>query len=144
MVGEFDWFAPRTMRAYFGQLFARTDSFDKTQLDKLLYNPSAMQFQEAASVFRLIDDQTTSIFINCDNSKALIDELVHHGPSYPVLKKLSQYAVSVRQKDFCALNDAGALNEPYQGLYVLEVESMYDNKVGLITDNQWLEETLII
>ena len=144
MVGEFDWFAPRTMRAYFGQLFARTDSFDKKQIDKLLYNPSAMQFQEAASVFRLIDDQTTSIFINCDNSKALIDELVHHGPSYPVLKKLSQYAVSVRQKDFCALNNAGALNEPYQGIYVLEVESMYDNKVGLITDNQWLEETLII
>lgn len=143
LIGQHDWFAPETMRAYFSQLFARTESFDKKQIG-LLLKPKEMQFQEAATEFRLIEDQTTSIIINCDDSKALIDELVHHGPSYTVLKKLSQFAVSVRQKDFQLLSDAGALTEHEQGIYVLEVESMYNNKVGLITDNQWLEETLII
>ena len=143
MVGQHDWFAPETMRAYFSQLFARSESFDKKQIGNLL-KPKEMRFQEAASEFRLIEDQTTSIIINCDDSKALIDELVHHGSSYPVLKKLSQYAVSVRQKDFQLLSNVGALTEHEQGIYVLEAKHMYDNKVGLITDKQWLEETLII
>lgn len=144
MVGEFDWFAPEAMRAYFGQLLARTQSFDKKQIGHLLYKPTEMQFQEAANEFRLIEDETTSIFIQCAGSRSLIDELLHNGPSYFVFKKLSQYAVSVRKRDFQALNDAGALAEPYQGFYVLNTESMYNDKVGLITDNQWLEETLII
>lgn len=144
MIGQYDWFAPQTMKAYFEQLIARTDSFDKKQIASLLYNPLEMQFQEAASVFRLIEDQTISIFINCDDSARLVEHLIEQGPSYYVLKKLSQYAVSVRTRDFQALNEAGALIEPYQGIYVLQEESMYDNKVGLITDNQWLEETLII
>ncbi|MBR5169061.1 MAG: CRISPR-associated helicase Cas3' [Muribaculaceae bacterium] len=144
MVGDFDWFAPEAMRAYFSQLLARTQSFDKKQIGNMLYKPTEMQFQEAAAQFRLIEDETTSIFIQCAGSKYLLDELMHHGPSYPVLKKLSQYAVSVRQKDFKALNESGAIIEYQEGIYVLENESMYHDKVGLITDNQWLEETLII
>ncbi len=143
MVGEFDWFAPRTMRAYFAQLFARCDSFDKKQIGHLLYKPTEMQFQEAAEQFRLIEDDTTSIFIQRDGGRALVEYLKRNGPSYPVLKKLSQYAVSVRQKDFQTLNEARALEE-INGIWVLSQESLYDDKVGLITDNQWLEETLII
>jgi CRISPR-associated endonuclease/helicase Cas3 len=109
MVGQFDWFAPATMRDYFAQLFARTQSFDKKQIGTLLYKPTEIQFQEAAEQFRLIEDETTSIFIKCDHSNPFIEELRHKGPSYPVMKKLSQYAVSVRPKDFKLLHDAGAL-----------------------------------
>ena len=143
MVGQFDWFGPKAMRAYFGQLFARTPSFDKKQIGSLLYKPNEMQFQEAASQFRLIEDVTTSIFIKSDDSRELIDRLQNNGLSYPILKKLSQYAVSVRQKDFQTLKDTGALEE-INGIWVLSQESLYNDKVGLITDNQWLEETLII
>lgn len=143
MVGEFDWFAPVTMRAYFGQLFVRTKSFDKNQIGQLLYKPTEMQFQKAAAQFRLIEDDTTSIFIQCAGCRALVDELKCNGPSYPLLKKLSQFAVSVRQRDFQTLNEAGVLEE-INGIWVLSQESLYDGKVGLITDNQWLEETLII
>ena len=143
MVGAFDWFAPETMRDYFAQLFSRTESFDKNQIGQLLYKPTEMQFQEAAAQFHLIDDDTTSIFIQRDGGRALVEELKRSEPSYPLLKKLSQYAVSVRKKDFQTLNDAGALEE-INGIWVLSKESLYDDKVGLITDNQWLEETLII
>lgn len=144
MVGTFDWFAPGTMRDYFAQLFARTESFDKKQIGFLLNKPTEMQFQEAAEQFHLIEDETTSIFIKCDHSNAFIDDLRHKGPSYPVMKKLSQYAVSVRPKDFKVLHDTGVLEEPFEGIWILSQESQYDDKVGLITDNQWLEETLII
>ena len=144
MVGDIDWFAPEAMRDYFAQLFARTESFDKKRIGPLLNKPTEMQFQEAAEQFRLIEDETTSIFIKCDHSNPFIEELRHKGPSYPVIKKLSQYAVSVRPKDFKMLQDAGALEELYEGVWILSQESQYDEKVGLITDNQWLEETLII
>lgn len=144
MVGDIDWFSPRTMRDYFAQLFARTESFDKKQIGPLLNKPTEMQFQEAAEQFRLIEDETTSIFIKCDHSNPFIEELRHKGPSYPVIKKLSQYAVSVRPKDFKMLQDAGALEKLYEGVWILSQESQYDEKVGLVTDNQWLEETLII
>ena len=144
MVGDIDWFAPGTMRDYFAQLFARTESFDKKRIGQLLYKPNEMQFQEAAAQFRLIEDETTSIFIKCEHSNLFIEELRHKGPFYPVMKKLSQYAVSVRQKDFKILHDSGALEELYEGIWILSQESQYDDKVGLVTDNQWLEETLII
>ena len=142
-----DWFAPETMRAYFAQLFARTSSFDKNHIGDLLNNPSEMQFEEAASLFHLIDDKTTSIFVKWDLGKQLIEQLEKTGPSYSILKKLSQYAVNVRQRDFQLLNDAGALSQPckdYPDIYVLDIESFYDDKIGLIVDNKWLEETFII
>lgn len=143
MVGQYDWFAPGTMRDYFAQLFARTESFDKNQIGQLLYKPTEMQFQEAAIQFRLIEDDTTSIYIQRDGGRALVEELKRSELSYPLLKKLSQYAVSVRQRDFQALNEAGALEE-INGIWVLSRESLYNDKVGLITDSYWLEETLII
>ena len=139
-----DWFAPETMRAYFGQLFARTNSFDEKQIGALLDNPSEMQFEEAASLFHLIDDTTTSVFVKWRDGKSLIEELLEKGPSYALMKKLSQYAVNVRQKDFERLSNAGAISQPYQGVYVLDNESLYDDKIGLVVDNKWLEETFII
>ena len=132
------------MRDYFAQLFSRTQSFDKKQIGNLLYKPAEIQFQEAAIQFRLIEDETTSIFIKCNHSAPFIEELRHKGPSYPVLKKMSQYAVSVQQKDFKILHDAGALEEPFEGIWILSQESQYDDMVGLVADNQWLEETLIL
>lgn len=143
MVGDFDWFAPGTMRDYFSQLFARTEGFDKKQIGQLLNKPTEMQFQEAAAQFHLIDDETTNIFIQRDGGRALVEELRRNGPSSPLLRKLSQYAVGVRQKDFQSLADAGVLEE-INGIWVLCQESTYDDKVGLVTENQWLEETLII
>lgn len=142
-----DWFAPETMRAYFAQLFARTSSFDKKQIGALLNNPSEMQFEEAASLFHLIDDETTSVYVKWGIGKHLIEELQKTGPHYSILKKLSQYAVNVRQRDFQLLNNAGVLSQPcndYPDIYILDNESFYDDKIGLVVDNKWLEETFII
>lgn len=139
-----DWFSPETMRAYFVQLFSRTRSFDEKQIGELLYKRSGMQFEEAASLFHLIDDTTTSVFVKWCDGKRLIDELLENGPSYLLMKNLSQYAVNVRQKDFELLINAGVISQPYPDIYVLDDASLYDDMIGLVLDNQWLEETLII
>ena len=106
-----------------------------------------MQFEEAASLFHLIDDETTSVYVKWDLGKQLIEELQMTGPNYSIMKKLSQYAVSVRQRDFQLLNDAGALSQPckdYPDIYILDNEFYYNDKIGLVVDNKWLEETFII
>ena len=143
LANNLDWFAPETMRNYYRFLLAKKDSFDKKKIGDMFDNVLDLHFEQAAKQFRLIDDETTSIFILRDGGRVLVEELKHNGPCYSLLRKLSQYAVGVREKDFRILTEAGALEE-INGIWVLCQESLYDDKVGLITENQWLEETLII
>ena len=137
-----DWFAPETMTSYFTQLYSRINDFDKPKIKDLLYNPE-MQFETAANQFQLIDDKTIPIIINWKNSMDLANQLKNKGISYRLMKQLSQFSVSIRQQDFQTLQQAGAIEEILDGIYVIAPTSFYDRNVGLITTNQWLEETLI-
>ena len=150
MVGEFDWFSPHAMREYYRQLYSKIDSFDtvvfeKTQysMDKLLYKPEA-EFEQAANCFRLIDDKTTSVAVNWQNGMEFVSKLKEGNFNYDLMKNLAQYSVNVRQDDMRKLLESGAIEEVLEGIYVIENPDCYDDKVGLITDNQWLEETYIL
>lgn len=138
-----DWFAPEAMKSYFLQLHSRIDNFDKKQMEELLYKPEC-EFEEAAHKFQLIDDQTTSVIINWDNSACFIKQLSSEGPSYSLMKKLAQYSVNIRERDFKKLQDAGALEEPFENIYAITNPVFYSEDTGLLINNQWLEETFII
>lgn len=138
-----DWFSPEAMEAYYRQLYSRVDSFDKAKIKDLLYKPE-MQFESAASAFRLIDDSTTSVIVNWKNSLELVSILLNNGPSYSLMKKLSQFSVNVRNKDMKKLAEAGAVEEVLEGVFVVDDLRFYDKEIGLVTDNHWLEESLII
>ena len=138
-----DWFSPEAMEAYFLQLYSRIPTFDKANIKDLLYKPE-MQFETAASVFRLIDDKTTSVIVNWKNSLELVNRLKTEGVSYALMKALSQYSVNVRNNDLKKLTEAGIIEEVLEGVYVIMDQGFYDKEVGLVTDNHWLEESLII
>lgn len=140
---EYDWFSPEAMEAYFRQLYSRVDSFDKANIKDLLYKRE-MQFETAASEFQLIDDKTTSIIVNWKNSMDLVERLKNEGVTYTLMKALSQYSVNVRNNDLKKLTDAGAVEEVLEGICVVSDSKFYDKKIGLVTDNHWLEESLII
>lgn len=144
IVGERDWFAPETMTEYFRQLYCRRETFDKKGIKDLLYKPKEMCFEKAAHEFQLIDDTSIPITVNWKISLELIEKLKIEGPSYFLMKQLGQYTVSVRQKDFDKLMQAGAVDEVLEGIYVIADNSQYSDNVGLLTDNHWLEETLIV
>jgi len=74
----------------------------------------------------------------------LIAKLKQDGPSYQLMKKLGQYTVNIRQNDFKALLKIGQVVEVAESIYLVEDDAQYDDKVGLLTDNHWLEETCII
>lgn len=137
-----DWFSPETMQQYFRQLYSRTQTFDSKDIKSLLYN-SYMQFETAAKTFQLIEDNTIPIIINWKDSLSLIDDVEKFTPSYSRMKQLAQYTVSVRQQDFDKLKEAGAIEELFQNIFVVRDKLFYDENVGLITTNHWIEEILI-
>ena len=138
-----DWFAPAAMTCYFKQLHSRIDNFDEKQMQELLYKEEC-EFEEAARQFHLIDDQTTSVIINWNGSFALYQKLLTQGPSYLLMKKLTLYSVNIRERDFNKLQSIGAIDEPFENIYVITNPCFYQSDTGLTIDNQWLEETYII
>lgn len=144
MNSGYDGFSPEAMEAYFRQLYSRVNSFDKKNIKDLLYKPDELQFEMAASAFHLIDDNTISVIVNWKNSMDLVERLLNEGPSYSLMKALSQFSVNVRSGDMKKLVEAGAIEEVLEGIYVIRDRSFYSNEVGLVTDNHWLEESLIV
>lgn len=140
---DHDWFSPEAMEAYFRQLYSRVDNFDKANIKELLYKKE-MQFETAALAFQLIDDNTTSVIVNWKSSMDLVERLKREGVTYTLMKALSQYSVNVRNNDLKKLMDAGAIEEVLEGIYVVSDPVFYDKEVGLVTDNHWLEESLIV
>ena len=140
---QHDWFAPEAMTNYFQQLHSRIDNFDNKQVQELLYKPEC-EFEEAARQFHLIDDLTTSVIINWEGSLDLYQQLLAQGPSYSLMKKLAQFSVNIRERDFRKLQSIGAIEEPFENIYAITNSNFYKADTGLSIDNQWLEETYII
>ena len=138
-----DWFAPQTMESYFHQLYSRTDNFDKNQMKELLYIRYC-NFERAANQFHLIDEHTKRVFVNWADSMEFYNQLISHGPSYSLLKKMSRYSVNVREKDLARLKQVGAVEQPFESVYVITDPKFYNDEIGLTYNNHWIEETYII
>lgn len=139
-----DWFAPDTMTDYFRQLYSRKDSFDKKGMKRLLSNPTAISFETAAKEFRLIEDGGVSLVVCWKDSMELVERLRERGMAYSLMKKLSKYSVNVYKSDLKALIEAHAVTEVLEGFYVVEQKEQYDEKLGLLTENQWEDKLLLI
>ncbi len=139
-----DWFAPTTMVEYFKQLYCRKESFDKKDIKHYLYNPKELYFATGATAFRLIEDSGVSVVVCWKDSMDLVSQVLQGGPSYMLMKKLAQYTVNIYQTDFKKLLDMGVVSEKKEGIFVVEYQQQYDSNLGLLTDNNWTTESLII
>lgn len=100
--------------------------------------------ETAANEFKLIDDTTIPVIVNWENSLTLVERLKSEGPSYTLIKQLSQYSVNLRKRDFDEMLKNGIIDEIITGFFVTKDKNQYHKNVGLLTDNHWLEETYII
>lgn len=144
MGSDYDWFSPKAMTDYFLQLYSRIQTFDKKDIKHYLYKMDELMFETAAQKFRLIDDETTPVIVNWNDSLSLVDILQKEGPSYCLMQRLGQYSVSLRKHDLDRMMKDGIVEEVIENVYVASGCKQYNNDVGLLTDNQWLEETWII
>lgn len=139
-----DYLSPSTMTQYFNQLYSRCNSFDRKGIHTLLDKPLEMCFKTAAREFRLIDDNGVTIYVNYGNCAKYMEQIHHDGISYPIIKRISEYSVSIHEKDYIKLREMGAITDICENLYYVDSAKQYDEKTGVVVDNVWLEEILTI
>ena len=106
--------------------------------------PTEICFASADKFFLFIEDAGVSVIVCWEDSMDLVDQVLHGGPSYILMKKLAQYTVNIYQSDFKKLLDMGVVSEKKEELFVVEYQQQYDPYLGLLTDNNWTTESLII
>ena len=126
------------MRRYFELLYDVEDLDHEHIMD--LLNPELSSelhwpFAEAARAFRLIQDDSTGIIVAIEpEARELVRQLRFSDHPRSILRKLQQYSIGVRTKDFAALDAAGAL-EIIQGEFpLLNNTAAYRDDVGLCVD----------
>lgn len=136
------------MRRYF-ELLYDIQELDKKQivsrmntLTRELFFP----FREVAKDFRFIEDDTIGVIVPIETeAEALVRELRHNEFPRSTLRKLQQYSVAVRTREFAALDAAGALEMVGETFPVLRNLGAYRQDVGLCIDKGevWKSEDLI-
>ncbi|MFI3320101.1 MAG: CRISPR-associated helicase Cas3' [Rikenellaceae bacterium] len=138
-----DWYAPSTMTSYFIQLYSRANTFDKSNIRELLYDPSNICFETASRDFQLIEQKSRIVVVNYENSCDLITTLKSDGSNYQLMRQLFQYSVNLRESDFKELVKNNLIEEVLPGIYFLPDKEQYNSDVGLQITSHFLEELLI-
>lgn len=142
-----DWHSPAVMTEYYKKLYAKTESFDAKNIKELLGTENtyrACHYEEAAKQFHLIDDDGISVIVNYGTAPVLIEELREKGPSRSLSRRLGRYAVTINRHHFDRLRKAGLIEELFDGFYYIPFAEQYDNRVGLLVDSYFTNNTIII
>lgn len=140
--GDKDPGSPETIEAYFNGLRnLNGDEIDEKGIVKLMQEGISgcyLPYKTVAERFNLIDENTFTVYVPYDETaKNLIDQL-KSGEAYKgIYRKLGRYSVSVYDKHFKALYDAGAILTSAEietldtGSAILENMSLYTEETGL-------------
>lgn len=136
------------MRRYF-ELLYDIQELDKkqimprlNQITRELYFP----FREIAREFRFIEDDTIGVIVPVEpKAQELMRELRHAEFPRTTLRRLQQYSVTLRSREFAALDSAGALEMVRGEFPVLCNLAAYRDDVGICIEggNVWQVEDLI-
>ena len=138
---------PRAFKEYFKLFYSKIDNFDKANIGDSLWKDAPymkFQFSTAARDFRLIDDKgSKTILVEYGEGSNLIQLLKRKGPEPWLMRKLQRYTVSVNERDFEEIRDAGLIVELH-GCWIQEYSKLYNQHSGLQLKGKWLEEINII
>lgn len=116
-----------------------TDIQDSKSILKMM--KERLPFQTIAEQFKLIDNDSKTIYIPLGEGKALVERLQAGERSRTLFRKLGQYGVSIYETEFKALADAGDILPVDSGkgedLWVLANASLYDDRTGLSLNPQY-------
>lgn len=137
-VGNANVLGLEAMQKYF-TLFYDSQDLDKKklftrmnpQLGKDLYFP----FRDVSEQFRFIEDETIGVIVPLEPmAKKLVEELPHTDYPRTTQRKLQQFSVALRSREFAALEKARAI-EMVRGEYPVLINlKAYDEQVGLRCD----------
>lgn len=126
-----------TITKYFEMLYhIKGDSLDKKKiLDEFTDKKMKYNFAKVGKEFKLIEENTKTIFINCEEgADEILQELQHKGFTRSGMRKASQYCVSIYDQTFNKMQGAGMIqpvSEDMKDFYVLTDTSRYTQEMGL-------------
>lgn len=129
---------PKAVSLYFETLYYYLNSskdfsaFDRKQIIKYSKN---FEFEKVSKAFKMIDNNTRSIYINTDESSDYITKLRKKEYSRELFQKLQRYSVNIYEYEFNKLYDNGAIETIDDSFYVLvKINSIefYNKDIGLI------------
>ena len=140
--------APDSYPRYFRQLYKRQNDLGSAFKRWLVEDASDFQFQfrEAARAFRMIDDQASAtVIVRYGGNEALLRSLQAVGPKRDIMRRLQRYTVNVPRRTLTTLFEKGFIEEPFPGLYLQSLPSLYRDDIGLDYDREGLApEDLVI
>ncbi|MDE6443355.1 MAG: CRISPR-associated helicase Cas3' [Muribaculaceae bacterium] len=139
-----DWSDPSFISLYYSKLYARANTFDKEGIVEMLNHPKFCRFEEASEKFRLIDEAGRNIIVNFGESEKLINQLKRFGPTRKLARELGRYSVSVPERIYKSLAAGGLIEEPWKGFFFIPLKTQYDEKTGLKTENDYLDQNFIL
>lgn len=124
---------------YFEALYHfRGEILDKKKILEMFKNPKlqfAYNFTGVAKEFKLIEEDTKTIFIHCEpEADDILHQIKQQGYTKAVMRKAGQYCVQVYENEFEKLNGAGMLrpvSENIKDFYELISEEQYTEDMGL-------------
>lgn len=143
-----DWLSPSAMYDYYKWLY-KGANFDKEHIlkeckwDYKEWCP-AINFETIHNKFKLIENDGVGIVVLTNSNKGLLWQIKAEGHlEQQKLWKLGKYTVNICRRDFENLLSQGLLEELIPGIYQTININQYDQNVGLVFDNIFLNELLI-
>ena len=123
--------SPKAIKYYFDTLHKwEGDTLDKNEILKKLCRE--LKFKETAEKFKLINEQTKSVFIPYDESAGEIGQKILSGnTSRALMRKAGKYIVNVYEDFHKKLLASKKIEPADEFLAVLVDSSLYDSRVGL-------------
>lgn len=117
---------------YFSELLdlKGKEAQDKERILPLMQS-AFFPFRTVAERFRLIDTPTRTVYIPLGAGAELVAQLRSGGGGRNLFRKLGQYGVSIYDKHFAALDQAGDLEILENGAAILRNTALYSEKTGL-------------
>ena len=132
--GGADPASPETIARYFGAYRSLAATLDKAGVVSAFVEGvqgRTLPFRTAAERFRLIDNETKTVYIPLGEGSALIQRLREGERSRELFRRLGQFAVGVYERHFLTLMSCGALESVGENSAVLTDPSLYTSEMGL-------------
>lgn len=127
-------YLPEAIKMYFDNLYYYRD-IDKTHkvFDKkgIINSLTNLEFESVAQKFKLIENDTKSLYICTEENKKEIDDLRHGNYSKELFRNLQKYVVNLYERDFKKLDEACCIEYIDSNFYILSDSNYYSDKTGI-------------
>ncbi len=150
-----DALAPDAFERYFKLFYSRQKSHDIHGIVDLLAErsgPMEFNFRSAAARFKLIDDQDQAALLiplhrklsGHDQLPPLIAQLERGDTDRWLLRGVQRYVLNIRKRQLDELLRTRAVSSLASGIFLLDDDSRYDSRFGLLPSNDPLDAMTLV